>query len=185
MKNSSSTLEYRSAWPVERHLMPHRSALLALTLIGSSAAAQPVLRWVDPEGITHYSDDAHSIPRGATAVPTEGDPISEMGAPPPSARPGPLQPDPQQESANEAAWRSRFRSAREKIQKLEDEISRFACRSDPGTAGAVRFSGTKAEYRRGKSRCEDNLKSVDLARTELTALERKAQFQAVPNEWRR
>jgi hypothetical protein len=107
---------------------------LALSLLLCSAVqAQSVYRWSDAEGNIHYTDDATTIPKGATVVATDGSPISEMGAPPPVTKVAVVtQPaqvaathatDPSIPSTSEQYWRGQFRAAREKIHKLEDDLA--------------------------------------------------------------
>ena len=103
-----------------------RSASALLLLLAAPAFAQAVYRWVDAAGTTHYTDNAASIPKGATVFATEGEPISEMG------KPGPVpvvaaarthDADPNVPTGSELYWRGAFRAAKDKIRNLEDEIS--------------------------------------------------------------
>ncbi len=102
---------------------------LVLLLLATPAFAQSVYRWVDKAGTTHYTDNAASIPQGATVFATEGEPISEMGKAPPipvvaiEQKKQALDTDPSVPSNAEQYWRGQFRTAREKIRSLEDEIS--------------------------------------------------------------
>ncbi len=107
---------------------------LVLLLVATPAFAQSVYRWVDKAGTTHYTDNPASIPQGATVFATEGEPISEMGKAPPlpvvAARPVAveqkqqvLEADPSVPSHAEQYWRGQFRSARDKLRTLEDEIT--------------------------------------------------------------
>ena len=63
------------------------SLLIAALGFSAVASAQSVYRWQDSAGEIHYTDDPTTIPKGATAVATEGEPISEMGPPPPVPKP--------------------------------------------------------------------------------------------------
>jgi hypothetical protein len=109
--------------------MPRSALALVLLLVASPALAQAVYRWVDAEGTTHYTDNSASIPKGATVFATDGEPISEMGKP----GPVPVAPravieekrveaDPSVPTSSEQYWRGQFRSAKDKIRSLEDEI---------------------------------------------------------------
>lgn len=200
---------------------------LILVLASAAAQAQSVYRWADAEGNVHYTDDASTIPKGAAVFATDGDPISEMGAPPPVAkkpveqaavRPGAVSPsssDPAVPTNSELYWRGAFHAAREKIHQLEDEIAsdrrkveenglpisnRYHCY--PGYGNTAVFNGGTAypvgttpygnciqtinpEYQRAKDRIETNRRGLERAKEDLADLERRAAFQAVPNEWRR
>jgi hypothetical protein len=117
--------------------MPPTSAAVVLFLVASPVLAQTVYRYVDAEGVTHYTDNPASIPRGVTVFATDGEPISEMGKPGPlpviAARPvveqqqqrvqAPNNDDPAIPSSSEQYWRGQFRAAKDKIRNLEDEIS--------------------------------------------------------------
>lgn len=202
--------------------------LTALVLaVSTSAYAQAVYRWADAEGNVHYTDDASTIPKGAAIVATEGEPISEMGAPPLVKKPDPVvaqrdsrpaatSTDPAIPSNSELYWRGQFQGAREKIHRIEDEIAtdrrkvennglpilhQYSCYPGYGN-GVVVNNGTSypvnsatpygnciqtinPEYQRAKDRIELNRRALERAKEELADLERKASFQAVPNEWRR
>jgi hypothetical protein len=111
-------------------LMARSAPTLLLLLVASDAFSQAVYRWVDAEGTTHYTDNAASIPKGATVFATEGEPISEMGkpAPVPLAVTSPVaaprtDQEPSVPTSSELYWRGAFRAAKEKIRNLEDEIA--------------------------------------------------------------
>ena len=126
-------------------------AALILVALSLPAFAAPVYRWVDAEGTTHYTDNPASIPKGAIVFATEGEPISEMGkAPPvPVAKPvviaeakaaeaaGPAVP-----TSSEQYWRGQFRTAKEKIKQLEDEIAadRFRTEDPSGLPVGLTYS---------------------------------------------
>lgn len=109
--------------------MARTASVLIVLLVAAPAHPQAFYRWVDAAGTTHYTDNAASIPKGATVFATEGEPISELGkpgpAPAPTAKvePQPVGLDPAVPSSSEQFWRGQFRAAREKIRSLEDEIS--------------------------------------------------------------
>lgn len=203
--------------------------LVAVLALSFGAQAQSVYRWADSEGGVHYTDDPGTIPKGATVFATEGEPISEMGAPPVVRKPVEPQPvrheakpstlDPGVPSMSEQFWRDQFRGAKEKIHNLEDEIlsdrhkvedpgglpvsGRYWCNrgyglgnvygggvapADEGAQGYVGGNCMMAinpEYQRAKDRIERNRKALERAKEEFRDLERRASFEAVPNEWRR
>lgn len=216
--------------------MVRSSSLVAVAAVLLSAAASgqgAVYRWVDAEGVTHYTDVPGSIPKGVEVFATEGEPISEMGRAPAVAPPKLAQQEqekrveekrveiqPEVPSGSERYWRGEFRAAREKISGLEDAIAadkhrvddvgglpvQYACHpgylgypaygSVPGyganfNAGYANYYGggcyttVNPEWERSKERLEKNRKALERAKEELHDLERRASFEAVPNEWRR
>jgi hypothetical protein len=208
--------------------MVRRSSLVVLILLSTSASAQAVYRWVDSEGITHYTDSPGSIPKGVTVFATDGEPISELGhvAPVPAKPAQPVPPaqppvaEPSVPTGAEQYWRAQFRAAKEKIHTIEDEITadrrrveevgglpvgtRYSCYPGSTTyiggvaqplvgpfpgGGYLRggncISTINPEYDRARERLERNRKTLERAKEELSDLERRASFEAVPNEWRR
>lgn len=226
--------------------MPRSLVAVLLMLVASPSFAQAVYRWADGEGVTHYTDDPATIPKGAAVFATDGEPISEMGkpGPVPAARPvavaGPqavaplaVNTEPEVPSSSEQYWRGLFRAAKDKVRSLEDEISADRHRTEdvnglpsnvgyscwPSSVGyvypqqygstvVVNHRGVKAnfgpvpqpgyanpyntcmqtinpEYGRALARLEKNRSALERANEELHDLERRAAFEAVPNEWRR
>ena len=203
--------------------------LLAVT-VSAVGFAQSVYRWQDAHGEIHYTDDPSTIPKGATVVATEGEPISEMGAPAPVRKIEPViaqrdlkaagnSTDPAVPNSSEQYWRGQFRAAREKIHSLEDELAsdkhridengipvtnRYSCYPGYGNPVGVTNNGVvvgpvngspygagnciatiNPEYQRTKDRIDRNQRAHERAKEELHELERRASFEAVPNEWRR
>ena len=126
-------IEYPAPRAVKLAPMPRTNTALILILVASPAFAQAFYRWVDADGITHYTDNAAAVPRGAAVFATEGEPISEMGKPGPVPAAVPKPPatveqkhvdvDPSVPSLSEEYWRAQFRGAHEKIHQIEDEIA--------------------------------------------------------------
>ena len=90
--------------------------------------AQTFFTWTDKSGVEHYTDDRSSIPKGAKITQTEGDELNTIED---TTRPvAPTQVRPvaaREESAQERrqredAWRTAFRSARNRVADLEVEI---------------------------------------------------------------
>lgn len=108
--------------------------ILIAVLAASPAVAQSIYRWVDADGVTHYTDNSASVPQGVAVFATDGEPISHMGKPGPvpvsaakKAAPAPAAvPDnvpSTDDGPNEVYWRAQFKAARERIRSLEDEIT--------------------------------------------------------------
>lgn len=102
------------------------SLLLALVLTQTTIYA-----WTDKHGVTHYTDDLTTIPRGVKVRTTEGDVVSriesDVTANPPPKRVAvrPQQPEaPVPPSTSEQQWRQLFRDALRKIENLEEDIER-------------------------------------------------------------
>lgn len=127
-----------------------RAPLIPLVvLLASPAFAQSIYRWVDAEGVTHYTDNSASVPQGVAVFATDGEPISHMGKPGPVPVSAPkkaavalVAPTPAADTLpstddgpNELYWRAQFKSARERIRSLEDEIAADSRRVDDVNVG--------------------------------------------------
>lgn len=187
--------------------MMHRKHVFFLLLsLGSPAMSQPIYRWVDEEGVTHYTNDASNVPQGQQAEVTAGDEISVI------SRPAPAQPSSAAETGQgaiaergfrseqdliiEQQWRTAFRDAYARIVALESAIEgdrrildrhggelplRFF--SSP-IYGGFGMAWPEPFYDEIKQRIGRNEAELRWAREALNDLERYASRQAVPREWR-
>ncbi len=191
-----------------------KSLPLVMLLAGSAWAQtqEPkIYTWVDADGVTHYADSPQGAPKGTRVKQTQGEElnvISSDGAPAADEAPAPVDVS-TRETAREAAraeseWKQRFRTANEKIRKLQQQIEteRQAveevngmpvtrvgyCRNvvrvaANGQVFGVPACNTHADVR-ARAKLENLRADLKVAQRELDDLEREASFAAVPREWR-
>ncbi|MBL8951440.1 MAG: DUF4124 domain-containing protein [Myxococcaceae bacterium] len=131
-----------------------RVVLAACLALGLPAQAQTIYTWTDSRGTVHYTDDPSTIPPKVKATTTEGAELSNTGASPASPEPqaqarAPAPPQaPADPRAEETYWRGQFRTVREKIRTLEDELATDLRRfEDPSrTPGGPNFICPPAFY---------------------------------------
>ncbi len=183
--------------------MTHGRYVVLLLWLGPSALAQPIYRWVDEEGVTHYTNDA-SVPRGQRAQVTRGDEISVISTPPtkrasasaPSRGATAEQNAQPQDVGDEQQWRRAFRDAYARIAELQSAIESDRNLERYGRGVPWRFPSSPI-YGRGRlgwfdpwydevdQRIRQNEAELRQAREALDDLERNASREAVPREWRR
>lgn len=192
-----------------------RLGFALLLLVPFVGLAQPVYRWIDSEGVVHYTDDPRKLPPGVKAERTEGAPIGEVTIsgpePAPAVEPAPAPPPAEaDERIAEREWRARFRAIHDRIRSLEDAIAAdrkklrdidsglpvagtyvcpqrvYGLPSGVYTGGFPCFpSAIDPEYQLTKDRLAANETALARAKEDLQELERQASFAAVPREWRR
>jgi len=201
------------------------SPLLAALLIAQAT----IYSWTDKDGVEHFTDDLGTVPKGVKVRTTEGGEVSRIEGEVKPVRPATVavQPavEPSVPSQSEQYWRQAFKSVRERIAELEDDVeadrkliegthglpqtARFSCypgawwmsgstvvvngqplpgggvvTNAPGTAyGAPCFYNP--EFERVRDRLDRNRRALTRAKEELSDLERRASFEAVPLHWRR
>jgi hypothetical protein len=187
-------------------MMHQTHVVFLLLLLASPAMAQPIYRWLDEEGVTHYTNDAANVPKGQKAEVTAGDEISVI------SRPAPAKPSSAAEAGSgataergfrseqdlmiEQQWRTAFRDAYSRIVALESTIEgdrrildrhggelplRFFSAPIYGGFG---MGWPEPWYDEIKQRIGQNEAELRRAREALSDLERYASRQAVPREWR-
>lgn len=187
-------------------MMHGEQVFLLLLSLGSSAMAQPIYRWADEQGITHYTNDATTVPRGRKAQVTAGDEISFISRPPADQFtsggdpiPGTAAEEnlqPQEDPNIEQQWRRAFQDAYARIAVLEAAIEsdRKILERNGGEAplrflsspnyGRYRMWWPDPWYDELRQRIRQNEAELKRAREALNDLERYASHQAVPREWR-
>ncbi len=184
--------------------MTHGRYVLLLLSLGSSALAQPIYRWVDEQGVTHYTNDASSVPRGHRAQVTRGDEISVISARPtqrasasePSRGTMAEQNAQPQNVGDEQQWRRAFRDAYARIAELQSAIESDRTLERYGRGVPWRFPSSPIYghgrlgwfdpwYDEVEQRIRQNEAELRQAREALDDLERYASREAVPREWRR
>lgn len=181
-----------------------------MTSLVAMLLAQTFFTWTDKAGVEHFTDDRSSIPKGAKITETSGDEISTLEV----KATKPQRVDPHviavEESATEKrqrenSWREAFRAARNRVADLEAEVEsqrkqveeinglpvtgRISCRTVRnqvyGAPGYQVGGGCYPRVDRSHADLENNRRLLQRAKDELTELERRASFDAVPLEWRR
>lgn len=171
---------------------------VASLLTPFDASAQAVWRWTDARGDVHYTDDPGNIPeryrKGAKK--TRGDDLGQLGSPDRGSKHSPsethVELGEQSRARDEAQWRARFRSARERIAQLEQSRGALQKRvNDPAGSGVPVFIDANGitrpspELERTRARLAEVEAELAQAREDLADLERQAARSAVPLEWRR
>src|SRR5262249_20533691 len=186
--------------------MRREHVFLVLLTIGAPALAQPIYRWIDEDGVTHYTNEASSVPQGQEAQVTEGDEISFISSPKPERRAAaepeaalasPADVQLQEELAFEQQWRAEFQEVYARIAALEMAIENDKRILDRRGGGLPRrfftapsFGGYGAWwlpdpwYDELNQRIHQNEAELKRARETLNDLERYASRLAVPREWR-
>jgi len=185
--------------------MHREHVFLVLLTIGTPALAQPIYRWTDDQGVTHYTNETSSVPSGQEAQLTSGEEISYISSskPLPAAaaepKPGPVsQPDFQlQDDSVEQQWRGAFRDAYARIAALEMVIEndrrilyRHGGELPLRFFSAPIYGGVRGAwlpdpwYDELNQRIRQNEAELKRAREDLNELERYASRHAVPREWR-
>ena len=166
-------------------------------VVALSAAAQSVFSWTDSAGVTHFTDDRSTIPRGATVrqlgdedpdVMIRVSPERSSDNPDAGRAEPPREADDsaRREREREASWRQRFTRARTEVERLElliDKDQRLL--DDPTSAPSGSRGRPTRQYEGAKGRLAKNRDALTRAREALADLERAASNEAVPLEWRR
>lgn len=104
-----------------------RLSLLAALLLSTAASAGTIYRWVDAKGTVHYTDDPSSAPAGVKVTTTEGEELTRINPDPPAAKAQVVAEAAAQQQAkptsDEEYWRKEFRTARDRVRTLEDELA--------------------------------------------------------------
>jgi DNA-binding protein YbaB len=182
----------------------------ALAASGTALAADDgIYKWTDQAGEVHYTNDLTSPPGDTVLTPVTGDELSVISVTPPAP--------PKREERREAAaqatraqadaaqglpesyWRGAFQDARQKIQRLQDELEQtqalFESNGLPvnfrvyGLGGGCLLPfgclGSAQGFEQTKVRMRQLEREVKQAQDELADLDRRASYAGVPREWRR
>lgn len=185
-----------------------RWSVLAV-LVASTAFAADIYRWVDEDGVTHFTDDPSQIPKGKKREKTKGGSISSVGAITVDGDEEDERPDPKQAAPKvegEAQWRAKFKEARDNIARIEREIAedepiiepaglrtsgKFTCWSGNYNFITNRFGPDAcglmvedAEFARRRDRLTSNRTAIKRWRERLRELEFAAANAAIPRAWR-
>lgn len=181
--------------------------LVLVTLVSASALAQDdIYRWVDADGVAHFTDDASQIPRGVKKQKTRGAPVSTMTMIDVDNRDEPPPQRPVKVAKTEAQWRAEFKEARAQVAELEKQITedkaiiepsglntsgKFSCYSGnynviTGKPGpdACGLMIEDAEWARMRKRLDANRSAIKTWRTRLHELEIAAANAGIPTGWR-
>ena len=187
--------------------------LVALPVMAQTKAGK-IYTWVDADGVTHYSDSPEGAPKGTRVSTTTGADLNTIVGEAPRGSEAEEAAEEaridevhaaREAAATEAEWKKRFREAREKVRKLENqvEVERAqleevngmpmmrvgTCRNglwvnQLGQVQAVPYCNP--DYLAGrKAKLESLRGDLKVAKDELQQLERDASFAAVPQNWRR
>ena len=184
--------------------------LLVVVLFASQAAsAQVIYRWVDTEGVMHFTDDPASIPpkfrASASTMPAKelgvvlvkDTSTSEPPAGPgetakPSVAPAPDdRPSAEEEAAqSERKWRGAFKTLNRRIEELESSLVAERKRLETAANLAYYNAATGMYVSSGEADLiKEKIRKAELelkqAQEELQDLEREASRNSIPREWRR
>src|SRR5436190_23882581 len=86
--------------------------------------SQTIYTWTDARGVQHYTDDASSIPGDAKVSTAVGEELSNITPPKTAQQPVPIAVEERRNDRNEEEyWRREFRTVKDKVRTLEDEIA--------------------------------------------------------------
>ena len=179
--------------------------LLVVGLFGSlTVFAQVVYRWVDADGLMHFTDDPASIPPKYRASASKMAPpelgvvhVKEAQAVEPVDSPqvtSPKPPEPAEAEADpqqvERQWRGAFKALNRRVEELESSLvadrkllATVAERATYNPVTGMYFPTNEGDQLRERIRkSELELKN---AQEELQDLEREASRNSIPREWRR
>lgn len=180
-----------------------RLMLVAALFVSQSALAQTIYRWVDADGVMHFTDDPAQIPTkarpGASKMPPQeielvigkdapGDAATEVAAPKPAPEPArPSEPDPLQ---LERQWRSAFKVLNHRVEELESSLAAERKRLETAANSSV-YNPMTGQYvptneaELIKERIRKSELELKHTQEELDDLERDASRNSIPREWRR
>jgi hypothetical protein len=101
---------------------------LLIAVFACSAAQAEVFEWVDPQGVTHFTDDLNKVPAQYREKVKRRAPVTgEKGAAPESPPPGPESAPGAQKAESygghgENWWRASFKALRDEMKGIQDKL---------------------------------------------------------------
>lgn len=187
-------------------MMQPMRAVALLLFLSSAAWAQEIYKWVDANGVEHFTDDPAQIPKGVKKQKTTGAEVGVLESSKDTPR-SVDQPKPSKKpSKTKQQWQADFKEARDNIKRIEKEIAEDAAIVEPaGLPTSGKFScysgnynvitrkhGPHAcglmmpdeQYFKTKSRLASNRSALKKWQDRLRDLDNAAANEAIPFDWR-
>ncbi|GFO56817.1 hypothetical protein GMSM_38240 [Geomonas sp. Red276] len=167
-----------------------------LILLASGAADAAFYRWIDGNGVVHFTDNKDNIPakyrKKATRLKLLEEPSlnAKPATPPPASPPSPVAPPPKGPELygghDQAWWKNRFTTMKAEIQAAKDRLAEKQTK-------LVELRRKRVIYQRTRDREAYNTMNESITADEQTlnnlvvngeALTQEADRAGVPAEWR-
>jgi len=167
---------------------------LLMAMFACSVAQADVFEWVDPKGVTHFTDDLNKVPakyrekakRRESATGDEGAASESLPRPAPGPASG------EQKSMlygghDETWWRASFKALRDEMQGIQDKLP--AKREELVALHRKRLvyqqARDRVSYYDMKGEIEKDEARIKEIEGQLTSLDADATKAGVPFEWRK